>query len=72
MQVPVGKAVSPNGIQWTHSATAPEIDPARGSLWPVHSVGYPTILEENGKFRMWFAGLSKAENRWQIGLANEQ
>lgn len=68
----IGRAVSSNGVQWTPASTEPEFGPTHASPWGVLSVGYPTILEIDGKLNMWFAGLSRSQNRWQIGLATQE
>jgi len=55
----IGHATSPNGINWTKDPNNPVIRPGDFSQneWNSWGVLEPTVIQEDGIFKMWFDGL---------------
>ena len=47
-------AVSKDGLKW--EPRGPAIEPGRPGAWDSLSVGRPSVLHEEGRFRMWYDG----------------
>lgn len=58
-EVVIGYATSPDGVHWTKYSGNPVLRPNRkwekGRSWIVSSCVQPTVLYENGEYRMWYA-----------------
>ncbi len=52
----IGLAISSDGISWTKSSTTPIITPTL--TWEQNSTGYPSVIIENGLFKMVYVSLS--------------
>lgn len=50
----IAVATSPDGVRWTKQGVA--ITPSAGDGWDSLLVGRPSVLVENGLFRMWYDG----------------
>lgn len=68
----IGKALSNDGVNWTHSSLQPELSNLNTQPWLTTSVAYPSVIEDNGKLKMYFSGISIYNNMYQIGLAEEK
>lgn len=63
----IGFAVSNDGINWTMLDTA-VLSPDPGT-WDESTVSAPTIIRENGQYKMWYTGFSSLDPAWGIGYA---
>ncbi len=59
----IGHATSPNGITWTKYGTEPVLGLGPPGSWDDHEVIHPTVLYENGLYRMWYNGVDATEQR---------
>lgn len=50
----IALATSPDGVAWTPRGTV--LAPGRGGAWDSLLVGRPSVLVEQGRFRMWYDG----------------
>ena len=50
----IALATSPDGVTWTTRGTA--LAPGEAGAWDSLLVGRPSVLVENGRFRMWYDG----------------
>lgn len=50
----IGYATSPDGIQWTRASSDPILVPEES--WEFMSIHTPIVLQEQGKFLMWYGG----------------
>jgi predicted GH43/DUF377 family glycosyl hydrolase len=62
-----GYATSPDGIAWTKSPANPVIDFAPAGSWDEINVHQPSVIYDNGEYRMWYAGRNATINK--IGYA---
>jgi predicted GH43/DUF377 family glycosyl hydrolase len=62
-----GWAYSSDGINWTRGSSNPII--TLGSDWEGTDIGTADMIFHDGKFHLWYSGLSSITNHWQIGLA---
>jgi len=67
----IGKATSVNGINWTFSSNEPELRKEDTAPWLSITVGFPFVLNDNGKLKLWFSSISEITNKWQIGYAEQ-
>ena len=63
----IGYTTSPNGITWTKYAGNPVLGLGAPGEWNDDEVGHPSVLFENGTYKMWYGG-SHGSN-WRIGYA---
>lgn len=66
----IGRATSPDGINWTKDPVNPILKPTIGTF-DTKRVFNPYVLKKDGIYYMWYTGID-AENKWQIGLATSQ
>ncbi|MFC1504548.1 LamG-like jellyroll fold domain-containing protein, partial [Spirochaetota bacterium] len=52
----IGYAESSNGITWTKYPNNPVIDLGSGGTWNDSHVSEPSVIYDNGLYKMWFAG----------------
>ena len=64
----IGYATSTDGISWTKYAGNPVFDHGGTGAWDRGDVGYPTVLNETGVFKMWYSG-GASVYAWSIGYA---
>ncbi len=66
----LGYASSIDGINWSKSEDNPVLTPEPG-LWDDEFVTVPTVILENGKYRMWYLGVGDPQfgSPWQTGFA---
>jgi len=57
-QVKIGAATSPDGIHWTKYSGNPVITGGSIYSWEGFGVTTPTVLMRNGKYEMWYCGVS--------------
>ena len=67
----VGRAVSEDGIQWQLASEIPEVGPWDTDVWRTTMLGFPHVMQDEGRLKMWFAGLSIVDQKWQIGYAEQ-
>ena len=66
----VGRATSPDGINWTRSASNPVLDLGPSGAWDDARIICPGILLEGSSIYMWYSGHDGSNYR--IGLATEE
>ena len=66
-----GYAESNDGMVWTGSTDPPVLTPSATSPWSTSSVGFPAILRDEGKLKMWFSAIAQSAQRYQIGYAEQ-
>jgi predicted GH43/DUF377 family glycosyl hydrolase len=62
----IGYATSPDGIVWTKYAGNP-LDLDTPGEWDDYSVSAPSVLFEDGLYKMWYSGFDGSN--WRIGYA---
>lgn len=67
----IGKAVSANGVNWTFSSTEPELRKEDTAPWFSKTVGFPFVMSDNLKLKVWFSAISDVADKWQIGYAEQ-
>lgn len=67
----IGYAESAEGINWLSTNDLPILTAADAYPWRVVSVGFPAVIRDNGRLRMWFSGLCDSPPRYQIGYAEQ-
>jgi predicted GH43/DUF377 family glycosyl hydrolase len=67
----IGYAESQEGINWIETLTTSLMGPADTAPWSTKGVGFPAVLMEDGKLKMWFSALTEEPRRYQIGYAEE-
>ena len=67
----IGYAESTDGITWTGSGESPILTSASTAPWPTGSVGFPAVLRDEGKLKMWFSAIAMNPQRFQIGYAEQ-
>jgi beta-1,2-mannobiose phosphorylase / 1,2-beta-oligomannan phosphorylase len=67
----IGYATSPNGVTWTKHPDNPIFQTGDDDTWDDVSVFSPSVIYENGVFRMWYAGIGAVEpfTNLRIGYA---
>ena len=68
-----GRATSNDGIHWTNnSSSGPEIDAGESGSWNDLASFYPTVIIDQGQYKMWYNGVSTASgtDHWRIGYAS--
>ena len=63
----IGYATSDDGITWTKHHNNPVLDLGADGEWDDQSAGDPTVLFDNGIYKMWYKGNDGAT--WRIGYA---
>jgi predicted GH43/DUF377 family glycosyl hydrolase len=64
----IGYATSANGITWTvDNANAPVLNTGTTGSWDYLGVAFPTVIKDNGIYKMWFSGYDGTT--WRIGYA---
>ncbi|HHL40864.1 MAG TPA: hypothetical protein ENJ37_10190 [Deltaproteobacteria bacterium] len=51
----IGTAFSPDGVNWT-KLRRPVIEPGAPGSWDRMRAAYPSVIFEDGRFRMWYSG----------------
>ena len=67
----IGYAESLEGINWLMASDRPTLNASDAYPWRVVSVGFPAVLRDGGKLKMWFSGLCDKPQRYQIGYAEQ-
>ena len=67
----IGYAESVDGTTWTGSIEAPTLTSVSTAPWVTTSVGFPAVLREDGKLKMWFSATVTNPQRYQIGYAEQ-
>jgi predicted GH43/DUF377 family glycosyl hydrolase len=67
----IGYAESREGINWSETHNLPLLGPADTAPWSTRGVGFPAVLRDEGKLKMWFSALTRDPYRYQIGYAEE-
>ncbi|MCX6141583.1 MAG: hypothetical protein NTZ35_00035 [Ignavibacteriales bacterium] len=67
----IGYAESADGVTWTGSGEPPILTSASTAPWPTASVGFPAVLRDGGKLKMWFSAIVMDPPRYQIGYAEQ-
>ena len=72
----VGYATSADGIQWTKSGANPVLTKGGVGEWDRNTASFPSVLVENGLFRMWYTGKdieptipNDLNYYWEVGYA---
>jgi hypothetical protein len=63
----IALATSPDGRTWQKCGVV--LGPGAPGTWDARIVGRPSVLHEDGVFKMWFDGTTRAGNR-DVGLAS--
>ena len=66
----IGRATSPDGINWTKDPTNPILIPTAGTF-DARRVFNPYVLKKDGIFYMYYTGIG-SDDKWQIGLATSE
>jgi len=67
----IGYAESYDGIVWKGSTEPPILTFANTLPWVTASVGFPAVLRDEGKLKMWFSAILPSPPRYQIGYAEQ-
>ncbi len=67
----LGYAESVDGTTWTGSGEPPILTSAATAPWPTTSVGFPAVLRDEGKLKIWFSAIVTNPQRYQIGYAEQ-
>jgi predicted GH43/DUF377 family glycosyl hydrolase len=62
----VGFATSKDGISWTNPSAV--LSPTPGT-WDAYTVEIPTVIRENGGYKMWYSGSATGLSSFHIGYA---
>ncbi len=62
----IGYATSASGITWTVQGT-PVLNTGVTGSWDYQGVGFPSVIKDNGIYKMWFSGYDGTT--WRIGYA---
>lgn len=69
----IGYATSSDGLKWAKNANNPVLTYGTAGEWDEHSVEQPTVIREDNKYHMWFAGSNASPDdnnrRTSIGYA---
>ncbi|KPL08526.1 hypothetical protein AMJ86_00200 [bacterium SM23_57] len=67
----LGYAISTDGINWSKSIENPVLQPGDLGSWDDEFIIVPTVIQENGKYRLWYTGAGDPEfgPPWQTGFA---
>jgi len=63
----IGVAFSDDGISWKNHNDNPAIH--QGKDWKSAYVNYPTVLYNNGIYKVWYAGMQSGTNKTKIGYS---
>ncbi len=63
----IGYATSDDGINWMKRPDNPVLDLGADGEWDEQDVGDPTVLFDNGVYKMWYKG--REGTTWRIGYA---
>lgn len=58
----IGTATSQDGVVWTKDAANPVLDVGPAGAWDEAYVLAPTVLADDGVYRMWYEGSARGEN----------
>ena len=67
----IGYAESREGMNWFDTYSSPILSPAETTPWPTRAVGFPAVMRDQQKLKMWFSAITKESPRYQIGYAEE-
>lgn len=62
----IGYATSAQGITWSVDST-PVLNAGSTGAWDYQGVAFPSVLDDNGVYKMWFSGYDGTT--WRIGYA---
>lgn len=65
----IGYAASPDGIQWTKSASNPVMDVGAPGEWDEGGVEAPFVMKDGATYKMWFIAGGASGGAWRIGYA---
>ena len=67
----MGYAESREGMNWTETSRYPVMKPADTAPWSTMAVGFPAVIRDEGKLKIWFSAITTNPRRYQIGYAEE-
>ena len=67
----IGYAESREGMSWSETDNLPLLSFADTAPWATRTVGFPAVMRDEGKLKMWFSALTADPRRYQIGYAEE-
>jgi hypothetical protein len=59
----LGRATSPDGIQWTRDPVNPILAPGPAGAWDSTNVISPSIVRASGVARLWYTGINNTGSR---------
>ena len=71
LNVRIGHATSPDGLNWTKSESNPVLNLRQGGSWDDSGVFSATVLYQYGHYHMWYAGGSGLRRRIGFATSND-
>ncbi len=66
----IGYATSPDGLTWTKAASNPILAPGASGAFDDAQIAEPRVFAVPTGYRMYYSGLSGADNMWRLGSAS--
>lgn len=67
----IGYAESIDGLNWSNSSNLPTLSLSDTPSWVTNGVGFPAVIRDQGKLKIWFSGLTDRSHGYHIGYAEQ-
>jgi len=67
----IGYAESTEGLNWSNTSDLPTLGLSDTPPWVTNGVGWPAVIRDQGKLKIWFSGLTDRSHGYHIGYAEQ-
>lgn len=67
----IGYAESTEGLNWFNTSDLPTLGLSDTPSWVTNGVGFPAVIRDKGRLKIWFSGLTDRAHGYHIGYAEQ-